>query len=91
MFADGNSATKLVVSDYSRVFLSTDGGSTFAQKFSTASGNGCFVAGAFFDGSNIYLGTNLGVLVSTNGGSTFALSGVGGIPPAAPPVVCVEK
>ena len=80
LFADGNSATKLVVSDYSRVFLSTDGGSTFAQKFSTASGNGCFVAGAFFDGSNIYLGTNLGVLVSTNGGSTFALSGVGGIP-----------
>lgn len=77
---DSNNTTNLIVSDYSRVFFSSDGGNTFAQKFSTASGNGCFVAGAFFDGSNIYIGTNLGVLVSTNSGSSFTLSSVGGIP-----------
>jgi hypothetical protein len=37
------------------------------------------VAGAFFDGANIYVGTEVGLLVSTNNGSTFALSSVGGI------------
>jgi photosystem II stability/assembly factor-like uncharacterized protein len=80
LFADGNNTTNLIVSDYSHVYFSSDGGNTFTQKFTTASGNGCFVAGAFFDGNNIYIGTNLGVLVSTNGGSSFALAGVGGIP-----------
>src|SRR5262249_57170565 len=64
------------------IWLSTDGGATFPQKFSTASGNGCFIAGVFFDGANIYVGTNLGLLVSTNSGASFAMSGVTGIPAA---------
>ena len=81
LFADPNSATKLIVSDYSRIYLSTDGGSTFSQKFSTSSGSGCFVAGAFFDGNTIYAGTNQGLLVSTNGGA-FTAASVGGIPAA---------
>lgn len=79
LFADPNSSSKLIVSDYSHLYLSTDGGNTFGLKFSTGSGNGCFVAGALFDGSNIYAGTNLGLLVSTNGGA-FAAASVGGIP-----------
>ena len=81
LFADPNSANNLIVSDYSQLYLSTDGGNTFGLKFSTASGNGCFVAGAFFDGSNIYAGTNLGLLVSTNG-SAFTAATAGGIPGA---------
>ena len=81
LFADSNSASNLIVSDYSHLYSSTDGGNTFGLKFSTTSGNGCFVAGAFFDGGKIYAGTNLGLLVSTNGG-TFLSAGVGGIPAA---------
>ncbi len=81
LFADPNSASNLIVSDYSHLYSSTDGGNSFGLKFSTTSGNGCFVAGAFFDGGKIYAGTNLGLLVSTNGG-TFASAGVGGIPAA---------
>lgn len=81
LFADPNSASKLIVSDYSHLYLSTDGGNTFALKFSTASGNGCFVAGAFFDGNTIYAGTNLGLLVSSGGGN-FAAASAGGIPAA---------
>lgn len=81
LFADPNNATTLIVSDYSHIYLSTNGGSTFSQKFSTSSGSGCFVAGAFFDGTTIYAGTNQGLLVSTNGGA-FASAGVGGIPAA---------
>ena len=79
LFADPNNSTNLIVSDYSRIFLSTDGGGTFAQKFSTTSGNGCFIAGAFFDGGNIYVGTNLGLLLSTGGG-TFTTVSAGGVP-----------
>src|SRR5215813_1300859 len=79
LFADPNNSTNLIVSDYSHIYLSTDGGSTFAQKFSTSSGNGCFVAGAFFDGSSIYAGTNLGLLVSVSAGP-FTTASVGGIP-----------
>ena len=44
------------------------------------SGAGIVVGGAFWDGSNIYLGTNDGILVSTNGGTTFALANIGGVP-----------
>src|SRR5262249_53216245 len=38
------------------------------------------IAGVFFDGNNIYIGTNDGLLYSTNGGITFntmAISGFG--------------
>jgi photosystem II stability/assembly factor-like uncharacterized protein len=79
LFADPNSATRLIVSDYSHLYLSTDGGATFGSKFSASSGSGCFVAGAFFDGGNVYAGTNQGLLVSANGGA-FAASSAGGIP-----------
>src|SRR5262249_38836542 len=43
-------------------------------------GQGLHLAGAFFDGSNIDVGTNSGLLVSTDGGATFSLSAAGGIP-----------
>src|SRR5262245_37561260 len=81
VFTDPSVTNKLIISDYSHIYLSTDSGSTFSLKFSTASGNGCFVAGAFFDGTNIYAGTNLGLLVSTSGG-TFTPAAAGGIPAA---------
>src|SRR5262245_43590165 len=80
VFTDPNGSTRLIVSDYSHIYLSTDGGNTFAQKFSTSSGSGCFVGGAFFDGNNIYAGTNQGLWTSTNNG-TFTAS-AGGIPAA---------
>ncbi|MBI2826335.1 MAG: hypothetical protein HYX69_16760 [Planctomycetia bacterium] len=81
LVADYNNANRLIVSDYSGLFISTDGGATFAQRFSTTDGAGVHVAGALFDGNNIYVGTNQGVLVSTNGGVSFgvaAYTGIGG-------------
>jgi hypothetical protein len=80
LFADPGSTNRLIVSDYADVYFSSDGGNTFDVEFTCgANGNGCFVAGAFFDGANIYVGTSAGLLVSTNNGDTFALSAVGGI------------
>ena len=80
LYADPGSTNRLLVSDYGDVYFSGDGGNTFGSKFTYApAGNGCFIAGAFFDGTNIYVGTGPGLLVSTNNGDTFALSSVGGM------------
>jgi hypothetical protein len=80
LYVDGDGANNLILSDYSHLFFSSDGGASFSLKYTSAGANGCFVAGAFFDGANVYVGTNAGLLVSTNGGGTFAQASVGGIP-----------
>lgn len=81
LIADYNNPNRLLISDYSHLWISIDGGATFAQRFSTSDSNGLHVAGAFFDGANIYVGTNQGLLVSTNGGSTnFSVATNTGIP-----------
>lgn len=79
LVADFNDPNRILVSDYSRLFISTDGGLSFQQRFSTSSGAGLHIGGAFFDGNNIYVGTNQGVLVSTNGGQSFSVAAWSGI------------
>src|ERR1044072_436366 len=81
LFADPDSASNLIILDYSHLYLSTDGGNTFGLKYTTASANGCFVAGVFFDGNTVYAGTNFGLLISANG-SAFTATSAGGIPSA---------
>ena len=80
LYADPASTNRLIVSDYGDVYFSNDGGHSFDLKFTYSPNDaGCFVAGAFFDGANIYVGTGPGLLVSTNNGATFALASVSGI------------
>ncbi|HJZ57871.1 MAG TPA: hypothetical protein VKE74_23130, partial [Gemmataceae bacterium] len=81
LFADPSNHNRLVVADYNSLYYSGDGGNTWALKFTgTNNGAGLLVGGAFWDGPNIYLGTNSGILASTNGGSSFAPMAVGGLP-----------
>lgn len=81
LFADPLVPSRLLVSDYTRVWLSTDGGASFTQKFSTADTNtGLHLAGAYFNGTSIYVGTNKGLYVSLNNGTSFAVSTATGIP-----------
>lgn len=80
LLADPNATNRIVLSEYYEMFFSNDGGVTFDSRFSTNNGDGLHIAGAFFDGNNIYVGTNEGLLFSTNGGTSFQLSAVGGIP-----------
>lgn len=80
LIADYNNANRVLVSDYSHLFVSTNGGASFTQRFSTGDGAGLHIAGALFDGNNIYVGTNQGVLVSTNGGTSFSVAPYTGIP-----------
>jgi hypothetical protein len=80
IYADPSSTNRLLVSDYADVYFSSNGGNTFSLEFTySPDGSGCYVAGAFFDGTNIYVGTQAGLLVSTNNGTTFALATMGGI------------
>lgn len=80
LYADPASTTRLIASDYGTLYFSADGGQTWASKFSGGA-SGCYIGGVFWDpnGQNIYVGTNNGLVVSNDGGSTFALSSVGGI------------
>ena len=78
LHADINNFNNILISDYTRLYYSTNGGNTFTLKYTNPSG--CYVAGVFFDGGNIYVCLDNGLLVSTNSGSTFSLSAIGGIP-----------
>lgn len=81
MYADPDTTTRVLVNNWSQLFFSGNGGSSFAAKYTAVdSGAGLYIGGVFFDGNNIFLGTNDGLLVSTNNGANFALSSVPGIP-----------
>ncbi len=78
LFANPANPNVVVLSDYTILYVSTNGGSSFNSRFTNS--GGLLLGGAFFDGSNIYVGSSSGLLVSTNNGTSFALSSVGGIP-----------
>jgi hypothetical protein len=80
LFANPASTTQLLLSDYGNLFYSGNGGTSFTQVFTDNSGAGCYIGGVFWDGSNIYVGTDVGLLISNNGGSSFALSTATGLP-----------
>jgi len=79
--ANPQNSNQLIVSDYQDLYFSADGGGTFGTAFySDNSGNGAYVAGTFFDGLSIYVCTNKGLLVSSDGGKTWTgpvMSGIG--------------
>lgn len=79
-FADPNNYNRLAITTYSKLYLSTDGGGSWSQRFATSSSAGLLVGGAFWDGPNLFFGTNQGLLTSTNGGASFSVAGVGGLP-----------
>lgn len=72
--------TRIIISTYGEIFFSGNGGTSFSSIHTAAnSGSGNVVGGVFFDGNNIYIGTNDGVLVSTNGGVNFNTAALTGI------------
>ena len=78
ILADPSRTDRVLVSSYDTLYFSSDGGVTWNARYAVS--GGLWVAGAFFDGSSIYVGTNAGLLVSTNGGNSFSPSSAGGIP-----------
>jgi hypothetical protein len=80
LYANPSSTTELIASDGTNLYLSSNGGTTFSIKYTAATAGTLYCAGAYFNGSNIFVGTNLGLLESTNNGSTFSVASVSGIP-----------
>ena len=81
IFADYNNPDHVVISYYGSVYFSNNGGVTFINIHNARSNaSGALVAGVFFDGQNIYVGMNDGLLVSADGGNNFATAATTGIP-----------
>lgn len=78
--ANPNNLNQLLLTDYYNLYFSNDGGNSFSLKYTTTEGGGLHIAGAFWDGSNIYIGTSIGLLQSSTGGTTFASSTATGLP-----------
>lgn len=81
LHADYQQPNRMVISHYGEIFFSNNAGSSFTS-IHTALDNGAgnVVAGVFFDGNMIYIGTNDGVLVSTNGGTNWNTATITGLP-----------
>ncbi len=79
--ADYNNPQRVIISYYGDIYFSGNGGTTFSTVHTaTNSGAGVTVGGVFWDGNNIYIGTNDGVLISTNAGVTWSTAAITGIP-----------
>jgi photosystem II stability/assembly factor-like uncharacterized protein len=79
--ADHSSPSRLILGYYGALYISNNSGASFSLiKNAANAGNGITVGGVFFDGNNIFIGTNEGILYSSNGGSSFTTLGVTGMP-----------
>jgi photosystem II stability/assembly factor-like uncharacterized protein len=75
--------SRIIISGYGNIYFSGNSGTSFTSiHTATNSGSGNIVAGVFFDGNTIYIGTNDGVLISTNAGSNWNTATLSGIPAA---------
>jgi len=81
IWADYSHPSRVVMAYYGLIYISNNGGNSFSLVHTAISnGSGCLIGGALFEGDNIYLGTNDGVLVSANGGNSWATANITGIP-----------
>lgn len=72
---------RIIISTYGEIYFSNNGGTSFTQIHTALDGGaGNVVAGVLFDGSNIYMGTNDGVLVSTTTGASWSTAALTGLP-----------
>lgn len=77
---DYNNPNRIIISHYSAIYFSDNGGASFKNIHTAATGSGNVVAGVFFDNSTICIATNDGVLVSTDSGSSFTTASINGLP-----------
>lgn len=79
LYADPTHTNRLLLTDYCTVYFSDNGGQSYNNVYSDCNA-GAYIAGVFWDGDHIFVGTNKGLLLSTNGGASFSLTNNGGLP-----------
>lgn len=81
IFVDFQNPSRVIISQYGAIYFSNNSGNSFTLIHAAADmGAGVHVGGAFFDNANIYLGTNDGVLVSTDAGANWNTAAITGLP-----------
>jgi photosystem II stability/assembly factor-like uncharacterized protein len=76
--ADPNSTNRILISSYTELFISTNGGTSFQSAYDL--GSDFLISGVFWKGDSIFVGTNIGLLVSSDGGANFNVDASSGIP-----------
>ena len=84
LYADPNATNRVLLTDYSRLYFSNNGGTSFTQVFDSGgfTSDGLYMGGVFWNGNDIYVGCALGLLLSNDGGGTFNVQSVSGDLPA---------
>ncbi len=81
MRANIQNADQILIGAYGDILFSNDGGTSFKLvKHTINNGAGLIMGGVFWDGLNIYIGTNEGLIVSNNGGTSFTVMPTSGLP-----------
>jgi len=79
--ANYNNPNQLIIGAYGTILFSGDGGTSFRiVKNAASNGAGLILGGVFWDGSNISIGTNDGLIRSSDSGFTFTVQNTSGIP-----------
>lgn len=77
MTADPANPNRLVVANWDKLYLSTNGGTSFAMVYQSPEAD-FYIGGVFWDGTTIYLGSSDGLLTSTSNGAGWDVSAVRG-------------
>lgn len=67
---DPGSAQRMLLNEYDRLFFSNDAGASWTEVYHPADDQ-MWLGGVFWDGNDIYVGTDKGLLVSHDGGQSF--------------------
>ncbi|MBR9920973.1 MAG: T9SS type A sorting domain-containing protein [Bacteroidetes bacterium] len=79
LFANPNNTHDLILSSWNQIFISQDEGDSWSLVFTDPNSN-LHLAGVFWDGQAIYIGTNYGLIVSLDGGLSFNPDADPGLP-----------
>ncbi len=81
MVANYANPDQLLIGAYGDILFSNNGGVSFTLvKHAANMGAGLIMGGVFWEGNNIFIGTNDGLIVSANSGGTFSIQTTTGIP-----------
>ncbi|MCP4710901.1 MAG: hypothetical protein GY869_19945 [Planctomycetes bacterium] len=80
LYTNFNNPEQVLISYWNGIYFSDNGGDTFILIHTAQEYDNTLVSGVFFEGDNIFVGTNDGLLISTSGGAAFEVEDIAGIP-----------